>query len=70
VIPARAKVVALLTMSASMAWMLFAAEMPLPAKVAVGALLIGAATYVVSRPSRPADTPRAGAGDAATQAER
>lgn len=69
VIPARAKVVALLTMSASMAWMLFAADMPLPAKAAVVALLIGAAVYVVTRPSRPADAPGAGARDAATRAE-
>jgi uncharacterized membrane protein YbaN (DUF454 family) len=57
VIPARAKVVALLTMAASLGWMLFAADMPTWLKALVSAAIVGAAVYVATRPSRPAAAP-------------
>jgi uncharacterized membrane protein YbaN (DUF454 family) len=54
VIPVRAKIVAVLTMTISLAWMTIVAEMPIWLKSAVAAMILGAAVYVVTRPSRPA----------------
>jgi hypothetical protein len=58
----RAKIVAVLTMTISLAWMTVVAEMPVWLKSAVAAMILGAAVYVVTRPSRPAvgTTPETG----------
>jgi len=55
VIPLRAKILAVTMMSASGLWLAFGTEAPLAVVFGVVAILIGVATYVVTRPSQPAD---------------
>ena len=51
-IPVKAKALAILMMTASYAWLSFATEASLVVKIMVAAVLLGAATFILTRPSR------------------
>lgn len=51
IIPLRAKIIALAMMSASFAWLTMATDTSVYVTTAVGAILLGAATFVSTRPS-------------------
>lgn len=50
-IPARAKVVAILAMAASLAYMLWSPTIPVIGKAAAALVLAGSATFILTRPS-------------------
>ncbi len=51
IIPLRAKVLALVMMSASLAWFAFATNAPIVAKIVVALTLLCVAAFIVTRPS-------------------
>ena len=51
IIPMRAKIIALAMMSASFAWLTLGTDASIYVKMAVGLILLGAATFISTRPS-------------------
>jgi uncharacterized membrane protein YbaN (DUF454 family) len=51
VIPSFAKVLAVVMMAVSFAWLVYATEAPIPVKIAVGLILAAVAAYIITRPS-------------------
>lgn len=50
VIPNAAKVLAVLMMAGSFAWLYWGTDAPVPVKIVIGVLLLGVAMYITTRP--------------------